>query len=293
MSRTFGTTRVPLADSACWMDDVATVTAVTKGANKGRKIKFVTDGRRRPAKSWTSAMVVHTHKGTARTLKKGLIESVTDWVLSSYQTNTDREVSWHVTGDTDGSVIQQADSSWTCWQASQVNPFMDGMELVEAEGGVLTDVQLEAFVKVMDIWTYHTGIPRLIPWAGGVPFRGMLTRCLSAHGAGRSVCGIIGHRNIWGLNKSGKLIPYRGAGDPSDLPFYALKEAGYKTLDMEKGEDLEYWKAVQLHLGEDPDGVCGPSTRKAMWKEGQPGSLLVSRPGDATLGVPAWLIAAA
>lgn len=292
MSLNFGTTRVQLANSACWLDDASVVTAVTKGANKGKRVKHVTDGRRRDPKAWTSAVVVHTHQGTARTLKKGILESVTDWVLATYQTNTDREVSWHVTGDTDGSVIQQADSTWTCWQASQVNPYTDGIELVEGSGGVLTDVQLEAFVKVMDIWTYHTGIPRAIPWSGSAPFKGMLTRCLSAHGAGRSVCGIIGHRNIWGL-KNGRLFPYRGAGDPSDLPFYALRDAGYKTLDMERGEDLEYWKAVQLHLGLDPDGVCGPSTRKAMWLAGQPGSLLVTRPGDAALGVPAWILAQA
>lgn len=290
MSLSIGTSRVNLENTACWLDPVEVVTKVTNGANKGTKVKYATDGRKRAPNAWTSAMVVHTHKGTAKTRQKGLIESVTDWVLSQYQTSTDREVSWHLTGDLDGSVIQQADSSFTCWQASQVNPYMDGMELVEGEGGVLTDVQLEQFVKVMDAWTFHTGIPRIIPWRGGKPYAGMLSRCLVSHGSGRSVCGIIGHRNIWGL-QGGKLKPYRGAGDPSDIPFIALRDAGYEPMDIEAGDDLAYWKMAQKNFGLDADGVCGPATRRALWQHGTPGPLMVSRPGDDLYGVPAWLLA--
>lgn len=293
MSLEIGGRLIEFPLSACPSDEVAVVTAVTRGANKGRRVPRATDGRRRKPKDWTSGFVVHTTSGTVRLKKKGLIESIRDWIYAAYQANTDRHVSWHLTGDTDGSWIQSASDRWTCWHASQVNPFTDSVELVQGEGRVLTEVQLNSFVYLMDTWTYHTGIPRVIPWRDGRPYAGMLTRALSAYGAGRTLCCVYGHRNVWYLDaKDGRLKPYRGAGDPSDLPFEALADAGYLKLDVERGEDLEYWKEWQAKLRLDPDGVPGPATRRALITHGLPGGMVVARPGDEARGAPAWALAA-
>lgn len=291
MSLQFFDVNVPLENSASWVDPVDVVSAVTKGANKGAKVKYVTDGRRRDPKAWVSGFVTHTTSGTVRKKAPGLIESMRDWIYSKYQTSTEREVSWHFTLDLDGSVIQQAGPEWLCWHASQVNGYMDGCELVQSSDS-LTEVQLNRYVQIMDIWTWHSGVPRIIPWKDGKPYAGMISRCLTSQGSGRNVCAVIGHRNIWHANKTtGKLEPYRGAGDPSDLPFLALAEAGYVKMDIEAGEDLAFWKKAQTEAGLVADGTCGPQTRKValMEKRQLPGGHLISRPGDAARGVPAWM----
>lgn len=275
----------PVTRTANWTDMADDVRAVTGG--KGSKIRRCTDGRPR-TRGWSSGLVLHTTSGTARKVQPGLIDSVRDWIYSQYQTSTDREVSWHMTVDLDGSAIQQAGPEWMCWHASQVNASTDGWELVEGAGGVLTQVQLDRVVELVDHWTWHTGIPRIIPYRGGKPFAGMLTRALSAHGAGISLACVYGHRNVWRVGKeTGRLCPYRGVGDPSDLPFLALERAGYKCLDVETGEDLAIFKALQSRMGLDPDGVWGLASRKAFWKE-QGRALLADRPGDAARGIPAF-----
>lgn len=283
--------RVELPNSACWTDGADVVKAVTRG--KGTRVKYVTDGRKRKAPAWPSGLVVHTTSGHARKVQPGLLESVRDWVYARYQTNTDREVSWHATLDLDGSVIQQAGPEWMCWHAGQVNASADGWELVEGSGGVLTEVQLARFVELVDLWTWHTGIPRVIPWRDGKPFAGMLTRALSAHGAGKSLACVYGHRSVWGLSKkTGKLYPVRGAGDPSDLPFLALAEAGYQRMDVESGEDLALFKRLQAELGVEQDGVWGRASRLAHWRAVGADYVFTRRPRDEGEGVPAFVTAA-
>lgn len=232
--------------------------------------------------------MIHTTSGTARKVRSGLIDSLRDWAYARYQTSTAREVSWHLTVDLDGSSIQQAGPEWMCWHAGQVNAHADGWELVEQLGGELTEVQLSRFVDLVDAWTWHTGIPRVIPWRDGKPFAGMLTRALTAHGAGKSLACVYGHRNIWSLSRTGKLYPVRGKGDPSDLPFLALAEAGYRTLDVEAGEDLALLKQKQIEAGVQPDGVWWRESRLAAWRKWGDEFVLVKRPGDASLGVPAF-----
>jgi hypothetical protein len=289
MSLQFDGKLVPFKNSACPLDPVEVVTLVAKGANRGKKVPKATDGRVRTAKEWTSGFVVHTSSGTVWQRKKTLVQSIRDWAYALYQTNTTRSVSWHNSIDTDASMIQSADSRFQCWHACQVNPFTDSCELIQTSDGSLTEPQLEYFADFMDIWTYHTGIPRIIPWKDGKPYAGILTRALSAYGAGRSICAIYGHRNVWYATDKGELKPYRGPGDPSDLPFLVLAERGYLKLDIEKGEDIEYWKSWQQRLNLPVDGIPGPVTRRALMNHGLAGGMVISRPVDTTLGLPAWI----
>lgn len=287
MSLSFYGHTATMTDTACWNDLPDTVKAVTRG--KGTKVPKCTDGRKRP-NSWVSGLVFHTTSGTARTVKKGLIESFRDWAYAKYQTNTPREVSWHATVDSDGSIIQQAGPEFMCWHASQVNPYADGWEFVESAGGVLTEVQIARGVELADNWTWHAGIPRITPTQGSKPFSGMLSRALGAHGAGISLACVYGHRNVWYFSdKTKKLEPYRGKGDPGDFPFEALLAAGYLGMDVEHGEDLVKFKAMQTKFGLNPDGVWGRASRKAAYDALGPDYLFVRRPGDEQRGRPAFL----
>lgn len=284
--------KITVPNTASWLDEPATVLAVTRG--KSQKVPKSNEGySRSPSKFWLRGHVTHTTSGTVRSRDpKPLIESAKDWIYAKYSTNED-DKSWTLTKDLDESAIQVSDPGLTgTWHAGQVNQFTDGWELVQTDQGTLTQTQLDGFVRLCDEWSYHCGIPRVIAWRNGAPYLDMLTRALSAHGAGGSLCLFYGHCNIWTVKKdTGRLAPVRGKGDPSEFPFRALKAAGYLALDVEKGEDLEMWKTLQSEFGLDPDGVPGPQTRGAMIRSGKygKGGMLVARPGDDARGVPAWL----
>lgn len=286
--------RIEVPDTACFLDPPEVVRAVTRGKGSTvRKIQEVT--RRDPATDWIRGHVTHTTSGTVRTLdKKPWIQSWRDWAFAQYNAKEDHK-SWTLTKDLDESAIQSSDpGSGASWHAAQVNRFTDGWELVQTSEGTLTRVQLDRYVRLCDEWSYHCGIPRVIPWRNGAPYMGMLTRALSAHGAGAALCAFYGHCHVWSVNKTtGRLQPQRGHGDPSALPFLALKDAGYLGLDIEAGEDLTLWKDIQSQMNLDPDGIPGPMTRAAMIRSGRYGSggTLIPRPGDDARGAPAWLLA--
>jgi hypothetical protein len=286
--------RIEVPGTACWLDDPAVCMTVTRG--KTQSIPLSREGYNRdPSKFWIRGHVTHTTSGTVRKLdEKSIIESTMDWVYAKYSTNLD-DKSWTLTKDLDESAIQVSDPGRLgTWHAGQVNQHTDGWELVQTKEGTLTKTQLEGYVRLCDEWSYHCGIPRVIAWRNGAPYMDMLTRALSAHGSGASLCLFYGHCNIWSLNKTtGKLFAVRGKGDPSELPFRALKDAGYLALDVEKGEDLEMWKSIQAELKLDADGIPGPRTRGAMIRSGKygTGGVLIPRPGDDARGTPAWLLA--
>ena len=287
-------TKIEVPNTASWLDDAATVRAVTLG--RATKIPKSNEGYKRdPATFWLRGHVTHTTSGTVRSLDpKPIIESVRDWVLAKYSTNED-DKSWTLTKDLDESAIQVSDPGRVgTWHAGQVNGYTDGWELVQTPDGTLTQAQIDGYVRLCDEWSYHCGIPRVVAWRNGAPYMDMLTRALSAHGGGATLCLFYGHCNIWTVSKAtGKLTAVRGKGDPSEIPFRALRDAGYLALDVEKGDDLEMWKALQTSMGLEPDGIPGPRTRAALIREGRYGSggMLVARPGDATRGTPAWLLA--
>jgi hypothetical protein len=195
---------VPGVNVTTWLDDPKRAPRVTDGAT--RKVP-------------PCAVVLHTSRGVRGGVREGSRPSTLAETLALYQARTAREVSWHITVDTDGDVLQQADAStWTCWHAGRANAWSVGIELVQApDTGDLWRVQVDAAVRVVDALCGALSIPRRVPVTpSGRPVVGVVAGWVAS-----SVrwAGVIGHRN---------LTSDRGPGDPGDAIFDALLAAGFE-----------------------------------------------------------------
>jgi hypothetical protein len=196
---------LPGVETRCYADD--------------RDIPRTVDGRRRLRRD-VAGVVLHTVTGHPHQpqVLPGSLASDRAEVLARYQARTERQVSWHLTVDTDATVVQSADVAlWTCWHAGGVNPWTVGIELCQSPGGALYEAQLTALVRVVDWLCASLDIPRQYPMraATGRPHGGLIPRL---QGAAAPWGGVFGHRNQ---------TSDRGHGDPGDAPFDALAAAGY------------------------------------------------------------------
>jgi hypothetical protein len=151
-------------DVVTWQDDPRTAPRVT-------------DGRERPAGS-ALAIVMHTSKGRRAKVRDGARPSDKGERLARYQARTARKVSWHLTGDTDGGVFQQADlDTWMAWHVEEANGWTVGYELVQHDDDpTLYRVQIDAAVAVVSAACDALKIPRRLwvgpdgePWLRPVP----------------------------------------------------------------------------------------------------------------------------
>lgn len=212
---------VPGGEVVTWLDDPS-------------RAPPVTDGKRRdPAK--VLAICLHTSRGQrGAKLRPGARPSTRAETLARYQSTTTREVSWHLTIDSDGTVIQSADlGSWMCWHAGHVNGWTVGVELVQhPDSPDLWQAQLDALVAVCAAASDALSIPRrlMVDGAGApltVPVGPLLSEAARSRdgrllgGRGERWPGVIGHCQV---------VPdhVRGPGDPGDLPFRALLAAGWQ-----------------------------------------------------------------
>jgi hypothetical protein len=209
-----GGKRVPvpgITDGATWLDDPA-------------RAPRVTDGKPRDA-SKVRGIVLHTSRGVRGSVREGARPSSRAETLALYQARTEREVSWHLTVDTDGTVLQQADAAlWTAWHASHANGWTVGIECVQQpDSGDLYRVQVVALVAVVEALCGALAIPRRVPVDAHLrPLAGPVRAWQSAGegGRGEKWPGVLGHRN---------LTKNRGAGDPGDGVFEALLAAGFEA----------------------------------------------------------------
>lgn len=208
--------RVPVhhVDVVTWQDDPRTAPPIT-------------DGRERPAGS-ALAIVLHTSRGRRAKVRDGARPSDRGERLARYQARTARKVSWHLTGDTDGQVFQQADlDTWMAWHVEEANGWTVGYELVQHDDDPsLWRVQIDAAVAVVSATCDALKIPRRLfvgpdgePWTRPVPE--LLMKKYG--GPGVRWAGVLGHC---------QLVPddVRGPGDPGDAIFRALLAAGFEGV---------------------------------------------------------------
>ena len=195
---------------------------VTTWLDDPKRAPPITDGRsitKRPI-----AFVWHTSKGIlCRAAAPAAIPSTRAEDLALYQSRATREVSWHLTGDTDGDVIQQADPArWQCWHAGGANAWSLGAELVQRDAtGTLTAPQIRAAADVTDAVCLALAIPRrVLVGPDGTPWTRQVKDLQSTKAGGRALtwAGVIGHVH---------LTTDRGPGDPGPLIFAELIARGY------------------------------------------------------------------
>lgn len=197
---------VPGAEVVTWLDDP--------------KVPRVTDGKARSA-SAVKAIVLHTVHGKVGPLAHiASVPSTRAEQYARYQANATREVSWHFTVDTDGTVVQSCDAgTWTAWHATAVNGWTVGIELVQESDGTLYRPQLAAAVSLCDALCACFGITRQVPARDGVPIVGVVERLTGKHG---SWSGVFGHSHQ---------TQNRGPGDPGVHVFRALLDAGFAGVE--------------------------------------------------------------
>ena len=197
---------VPGVDVVTWLD--------------GPKVPRVTDGRARKADA-VKAIVLHTVHGKVGPLaERGSAPSDRAERYARYQSSTSRDVSWHLTIDTAGTVVQSADlATWTCWHATAVNPWTIGIELVQEADGTVYRPQLDVVIWVCEVLCDHFAIPTRVPARNGVPIVGVVPRLTGSQGPWG---GVFGHRNQ---------TTNRGKGDPGDHVMEALLAAGFEGVD--------------------------------------------------------------
>lgn len=201
-------------DGATWLDD-------------RHRAPPITDGRARDAERVTG-IVIHTSRGVRGHVRPGALPSSRAELLALYQSRTTRDVSWHFTIDTDGTVIQQADAAlWMCWHAGHANGWSVGIELVQQPGsGDLYEVQIASMAAIVEALCGALRIPRRTPvGADGRPWAGLIAehREASEGGRQRPFAGVLGHR---------ALTDHRGPGDPGDDVFAALLARGFEGVTV-------------------------------------------------------------
>lgn len=253
----------PGLETVSWLDDP--------------KVPKTTDVN--PRTTWLRAIVMHTVHGKTGKLLPGLSKpSTRAESYAKYQASTSRDVSWDYTIDTDGTIVVSNDPiKFYTWQATSVNPFTLGIELVQEDNGDLYEGQMDVAVRFLDVLTRELAdrnhpIQRQVPMTtDGKPVRGVIKR-IEDSSLAKNFSGVVGHRNQ---------TSNRGAGDPGDFIFDELLKAGYKGFNLDTNDDVVFWKDIQTRLGVAPaDGIPGRDTQKALIAAGYKHGLMVTRPGD-------------
>lgn len=196
-------------------------TRVTSWLDEPKRVPQVRDGRVRA--SVPTAIVLHTSRGVPGIIRPGARASGVAEALARYQATTERDVSWHLTVDSDGEVLQSCDAqSWLAWHASSANGWTIGIELAQhPDSGDLWSAQVDALAAVCDVLCRELRIPRCLPVdIAGKPVEGPVRAWQerSEGGRGERFVGLVGHRN---------LTRNRGPGDPGSAIFDALLSRGY------------------------------------------------------------------
>ena len=259
---------IPNIKTVSWLDPEAQALGLKEVSHKSKR------------NTWIRGIVCHTIHGTLGKLLPGLGPDTTiDIAQARYQTNTTREVSWDFTCDMNGDWLAQNDplKSYT-WQATSVNGYTCGFELVQQKNGDLYEGQIAKAVEFIDFLTAKLGIQRQIPWdmARNCPPKGTVNR-IAGSNHGKDVVGVYNHSHQ---------TTNRGYGDCGPWLPIALKNAGYEPYAFDGDDDKAIWKARQGALGiktGDCDGIPGPATVRALAAAGHKHGIYVSRPIDGLI----------
>ncbi|MCG8418487.1 MAG: N-acetylmuramoyl-L-alanine amidase [Proteobacteria bacterium] len=213
------------------------------------------DGQTRRTR-WVRMQILHTTKGiphhrnrSPQRVRPGAgSRDGRDRAVVAYWQRDPRSSAAHGVIDVDGSIVQLADLA-VCktFHAGNrgVNEFSVGWEMLQEGDGSLWESTLDAQVALVITVCRAFGIQFQLHR----PYRRAPVPRLVDGGA--DCVGVFGHRDV---------SRNRGEGDPGDIIFDKLLDAGFESFDFSVGEDLEVWKDRQERLDLVADGIPGPQT---------------------------------
>lgn len=169
-----------------------------------------------------------------------------------WKSDSGRHAASHFLCDSDGTVYNFLDiGKFAAYHATSINQISVGIELMQHKDGKVYEAAYKSCVQLCEWLTAQTGkLSRLVVQKQfHYPHNGAISRLIRG---GRDCNGIIGHRDQ-SLD--------RGAGDPGDLIFKYLWQAGFEAMDFYREDDKDIWMLRQRMMGfEKADGVVGPKT---------------------------------
>lgn len=225
---------------------------------------------------WPRQIIIHTTKGKwPQTVRQApsagnLAQAVADF----WRRDPEHSAAQIVIDDEDVACLCDL-LKVAAHHATTANPLSIGIEMYQHSDGSITEATLRTTVEVVK--TICDELPIPIPFQGAFrPYNNLpLKRMIAGQPGKRGLdcVGVFGHRDVaWDFKKK---TSTRGRGDPGDIIFSRLMDAGMIGFDYDSGADLAYWSAMQSMAAMQGaysgviDGVCGPATIEAMRKLGR------------------------
>lgn len=218
---------------------------------------------------WVRQVILHTTKGKYPQAERlGMGRGGADKIVADFWRGDPEHSAAHLVIDRDGSVACLADLATVCaYHATVSNEWSVGIELYQEGDGSIYQAVFDAAALLVPAICEHLGIPLQIHVG---PYDRAPLKRMSMTG-GPDCVGIFGHRDN---------TDRRGRGDPGDIIYQRLVEAGAEPFDFRLEQDLFTWRRRQRALnrldqawpelvdGLTIDGICGPSTLAAMKRHG-------------------------
>lgn len=233
----------------------------------------------RPVGTRVMHVVLHTTKGLAGEpggARPGFGPPVDAGLRCSRLWSTDaRNAGAHLVVDQDGKIFQCADlQRHEAYHCPGFNKNGIGIELFQGRSGEVYEGAVSVLVRLCDWISLTFGVQRQIPHRYVGPIRRF-----TEPGGAKDVVGFIGHRDA---------ARNRGVGDPGNIVFNRLGQAGYESVNFDARDEMDLWRRRQRDLGITADGIPGPQTIEALkaapsirgLQGPRPAGLWTVRPGD-------------
>lgn len=215
----------------------------------------------RPVGTWIRQLIAHTTKGIdPQHVIEGAGAGGRDQSVAKFWQGDPEHSAAQIVVDNDGSVVCLCDlATIAAYHATVSNLWSVGLEFYQELGGGIHRPVLETAKILVPALCQILEIPFQVP--ADKYARAPMQRMM--HNGGLDCAGVFGHRNN---------TVRRGAGDPGEFFFTAMREAGAESFNIERREDIDRWCARQDFLNRHHEAVVrGVTNGKLLTVDGLAG----------------------